>query len=291
MTDRTDRARGVLVGLAVGDALGAPVEFEPPERIAGRRDELFAMPGGGSFEWAPGEFTDDTQMALVLARHLTRGALDQDALAQEFAAWATDPGTSDVGIQTRRVLGAVAKGRDWRAGIRQLDPDAAGNGSLMRTAPAALAGGDVAGVKTLARQQSGVTHPHRWCLDACAAFSAALCQTVDTGALPPLDQVAALASEPEVREAIAAAASLEAPGMSGFVLHTLTGALWSVYRSDTFEDAIWRAVSLGLRRRHRWRRRRRSRGRTMGARRDSRRARVKGLHSTPALRTDHRCRP
>ncbi len=58
----TDRARGVLIGMAVGDALGAPVEFESPQQIAGRREWLwFGLPGGGPFGWAPGEFTDDTQ--------------------------------------------------------------------------------------------------------------------------------------------------------------------------------------------------------------------------------------
>src|SRR5688500_3385360 len=108
-----DRARGLLVGLAVGDALGAPVEFESPAQIAGRRDELFAMPGGGGFNWAPGEFTDDTQMALVLARHLRAvGGVDPAQLARAFAEWAKD--AADVGIQTRKVLTQVSHGADWR---------------------------------------------------------------------------------------------------------------------------------------------------------------------------------
>jgi len=86
MSTCEDRAPGVLVGLAVGDALGAPVEFDPPEQIAKRRDELFGLPGEGGLGWAPGESTDDTQMALVLARHLARAPLDHARLANDFAA-------------------------------------------------------------------------------------------------------------------------------------------------------------------------------------------------------------
>jgi len=242
---REDRARGVLTGLAIGDALGAPVEFDPPERIAGRRDELFALPGGGGFGWGRGEFTDDTQMTLVLARHLAGGTFDADGLARDFAAWASHTGTADVGIQTRRVLGAVARGEDWRGAVRQLDPEAAGNGSLMRTSPAALAGADLEAVRALARRQSEVTHPHRWCQDACAVFSAAVRLTIDTGTPPALEALAESASEPGIREAILRAVDSRPPAMSGFVLHTLTGALWAVYGAASFEDAVWRAVQLG----------------------------------------------
>lgn len=245
MTGREDRARGALVGLAIGDALGAPVEFEPPDRITGRRGELFAMPGGGPFGWAPGEFTDDTQMALILAGHLVRGPLDQDALAREFAAWATPPATADVGMQTRRVLSAVAAGQAWRVAIQQLDEEAAGNGSLMRTAPAALAGESLDTVISVARRQSEITHPNRWCVDACAVFSAAIRLTIESGSLPELQEVAELASEPEVRDAIESAMGSGAPLMTGFVLHTLTAALWAVYGAAKFDDAVWRAVSRG----------------------------------------------
>lgn len=167
-----DRARGVLVGLAVGDALGAPVEFESPARIAGRRAELREMPGGGSFGWAPGEFTDDTQMALVLARHLNahRGSIDQTALAGEFASWASQ--AADVGTQTRQVLDAVGRGIHWTAAVSRLKPNDAGNGSLMRVAPVSLPASSGDDAATLARLQSEVTHPNEDCRDACAVFRA-----------------------------------------------------------------------------------------------------------------------
>ncbi len=240
-----DRARGVMVGLAIGDAFGAPVEFDPPQAIAGRRDELRLLPGGGTFGWTPGEFTDDTQMSLVLARHLVDGPLDQVGLSEAFAAWATHAGTADVGIQTRRVLLAVRGGTHWQEAVRRLDPDAAGNGSLMRTAPVALAARTESDVRRLAREQSEVTHPNRLCVDACTVFCLALRRAVEDGELVDLATVASLSSEVEVREAVSAAAAAPAPQMSGFVLHTLTGALWAVHGAEDFEDAVWRATSLG----------------------------------------------
>jgi ADP-ribosyl-[dinitrogen reductase] hydrolase len=114
--------------MAVGDALGAPVEFDGPEDIAPKRDWLWTLPGGGGFGWLPGEFTDDTQMALVLARHLLEGELDVEALAREFASWALHPETKDVGAQTHRVLRLIQAGQTVSEATSVLDPRAAGNG-------------------------------------------------------------------------------------------------------------------------------------------------------------------
>lgn len=208
----TDRARGVLIGMAIGDALGAPVEFESPQQIAGRREWLFGLPGGGPFGWAPGEFTDDTQMALVLARRLlaNSGELDQAALAADFAEWAAHPGTADVGNQTRAVLSQVHQGRRWEDAVSVLDADAAGNGSLMRVAPVALVASSPADTMQLARKQSEVTHPNRWCTDACAVFAASLFDAIAGKGLD-LDGAAGRAQEPEVRAAVMVASGAAPP--------------------------------------------------------------------------------
>ena len=204
------------------------------------------VPGGGPFGWAPGEFTDDTQMALVLARRLLAdgGRLDQIALASNFATWAAHPGTADVGSQTRNVLSGVRLGRSWEDAAGELAPEAAGNGSLMRVAPVALVASSPTVAMQLARAQSEVTHPNRWCTDACAVFAASLSNAI-SGASLDLGIAAGRAEQPEVREAVIAASARTRPVMSGFVLHTLTGALWAVDRADSFADAVWRAVSLG----------------------------------------------
>src|SRR3712207_6384399 len=91
---RSSRAAGALVGSAVGDALGAPFEFGPPGRFTARfptpaRGARTEMCGGGTLGWEPGEFTDDTQMALLVATSLVDcGGLDEADLFDRFGTWA-----------------------------------------------------------------------------------------------------------------------------------------------------------------------------------------------------------
>src|SRR5690348_5837401 len=138
---RKHRVAGALIGSVVGDALGAPFEFGPAGRFSARfpsdaRGAQTEMCGGGG--WAPGEFTDDTQMALMVAESLLEsGGLDQSDLFDRFRAW-VQAGPPDVGIQTRQVL---TSGRPWDVAAAEhfaRSGHAAGNGSLMRTTPAAI---------------------------------------------------------------------------------------------------------------------------------------------------------
>src|SRR5215210_6999284 len=91
---REHRVAGALIGSAVGDALGAPFEFGPPGRFSARfpeaaRGSKIEMCGGGSLGWEPGEFTDDTQMALMVASSLLeRDGLDESDLFARFVRWA-----------------------------------------------------------------------------------------------------------------------------------------------------------------------------------------------------------
>ncbi|MCW2574528.1 MAG: putative ADP-ribosyl glycohydrolase family protein, partial [Modestobacter sp.] len=112
---RSHRVAGALIGSAVGDALGAPFEFGPPGQFTARfpteaRGTATEMCGGGPSDREPGEFTDDTQMALLLASSLLeRSGLDEADAFDRFRAWAqADP--PDIGRQTRAVLGS---GRPW----------------------------------------------------------------------------------------------------------------------------------------------------------------------------------
>src|SRR4051794_27660671 len=110
---RDHRVAGALIGSVVGDALGAPFEFGPAGRFSARfpspaRGAQTEMCGGGG--WRPGEFTDDTQMALMVAESLLdRGGLDEADIFQRFRAWVQE-GPADVGIQTRQVL---TSGQPW----------------------------------------------------------------------------------------------------------------------------------------------------------------------------------
>ncbi|MFE0546557.1 ADP-ribosylglycohydrolase family protein [Streptomyces sp. NPDC058891] len=174
-----DRAAGVLLGAAVGDALGVPYEFAA--RL--REDQQPQMIGGGLGPYEPGEYSDDTQMQLCIADVAATGAdlrtseaLDQ--IAANFQQWLSG-GATDVGSQTRTVLDAArrAGGAPGAAlleaarGFTAGNDRAAGNGSLMRTGIVALAHlGDVAEMAEAATAVSALTHPDPDCADACVLW-------------------------------------------------------------------------------------------------------------------------
>ncbi|MGB7504945.1 MAG: ADP-ribosylglycohydrolase family protein [Mycobacterium sp.] len=189
MASRIDRIEGVLLATAAGDALGAPYEFQPP-----RGPELdVVMTGGGP--WAAGEWTDDTAMAVAIAEVAATGAdlrdeTAQDAIVARWHEWSL--GAKDVGIQTRSVLSSAATGgvitaERARAAAAALHEDTgrtAGNGSLMRTAPVALAYlDDEDAMVQAARSISELTHFDPDAGDACVLWCSAIRHAVITGQL------------------------------------------------------------------------------------------------------------
>ncbi|CAA0138249.1 ADP-ribosyl-[dinitrogen reductase] glycohydrolase [Mycolicibacterium vanbaalenii] len=189
MASRNDRIEGVLLATAAGDALGAPYEFEPP-----RGPELeVAMTGGGP--WEAGEWTDDTAMAVAIAEVAATGAdlrdeSAQDAIVARWHEWSR--GAKDVGVQTDSVLrsaaiGSVITAERARAASAFLHEDTgrtAGNGSLMRTAPVALAYlHDEDAMVQAARSISELTHFDPDAGDACVLWCSAIRHAALTGEL------------------------------------------------------------------------------------------------------------
>lgn len=242
-----DRAHGALLGLAVGDALGTTLEFT-------RRDTQplhTEMTGGGPFDLKPGEWTDDTAMALALADSLIScSGFDPHDLATRFVCWWQDGAYSctgacfDIGITTREALARFIHTGDPYAG--STDPDTAGNGSLMRLAPVALfALHDSDHADQIARDQSRITHAAPQAVEACAYFV-------------PLVRDAILGQSDVLRPrtwagdpAIAAIASgswsqksRDQIRSSGYVIDTLEAALWTVGTTSSFEDALILAANL-----------------------------------------------
>lgn len=172
---RADRAVGVVTASAAGDALGAGYEFGPPLPT----DTPVEMAGGGTFGWQPGEWTDDTQMALAILTPLAAGDRDVGQVEAGFRDWYTS-GPADVGIQTSAVLRSTGPLAEAAARFTENRPNgAAGNGSLMRTGPIALAHPrDPTAIATLARQVSALTHPDPDCTDACILWSVAIDNTI-----------------------------------------------------------------------------------------------------------------
>jgi ADP-ribosylglycohydrolase/protein-tyrosine phosphatase len=189
MTSYNDRVEGVLLATATGDALGAPYEFKPPRGP----DLEVAMVGGGG--WEPGEWTDDTSMAIAIAEVAATGAdlLDasaQDAIVQGWLEWSRV--AKDVGIQTSSVLRAAARGGDITAAsaraesakLHERSGRTGGNGALMRTAPVALAYlDDEDAMVEAARAVSELTHFEPDAGDACVLWCSAIRHAVLTGKL------------------------------------------------------------------------------------------------------------
>jgi ADP-ribosyl-[dinitrogen reductase] hydrolase len=252
---RSHRVAGALVGSAVGDALGAPFEFGPPGRFSARfpspaRGARTEMCGGGP--WEPGEFTDDTQMALLVASSLVdRSGLDEADLFDRFRTWAqADP--KDVGIQTRAVLGS---GQHWDVAATEhfrRTGRAAGNGSLMRTTPAAIRFSRDGGTITMdaARRISTLTHGDPSTGEGCAIFHELTRVALDGGdplaAIP--SALEAVADEHRDRWAAVLAPDwtpADATESNGAVWPTLGQAVWALRNGRNFADVMRLVIDLG----------------------------------------------
>jgi ADP-ribosyl-[dinitrogen reductase] hydrolase len=172
LPDVRDRARAALLGLALGDALGAPVEFMTRGEIAARYGVLRELVGGGWLHLRPGAITDDTELTLVLAHSLAaRGRLDLGDLAARFAAWLR-AGPVDVGNTVRRGIRRYLLDGSLSGPEQAGD---AGNGAVMRFVPMALATlGDPARLEADMLAQAHFTHHHPLSDAACLHLGALL---------------------------------------------------------------------------------------------------------------------
>ncbi|GEO02220.1 ADP-ribosylglycohydrolase [Novosphingobium sediminis] len=245
-----DRALGALLGLAVGDALGTTLEFT-------RRDSyphLTDMIGGGPFELEPGQWTDDTSMALALAESLlAKPDLDEIDLMGRFANWYVHGVNSctgscfDIGNATRTAIDTWL--RTGRALAGSTDPNTAGNGSLMRLSPVAIRHWpDPATLVDVAKRQSLTTHGAPQAVEACARFALVLAD-----AIAGRDWREALDCQ-ETSDDLAIAAIIKGNwrskgrldiASSGYVIHSLEAAFWCVDQTETFRDAVLIAANLG----------------------------------------------
>ena len=253
MNQRT-RFRGCLTGLAVGDALGTSLEFRPPGSFSPIRD----MIGGGPFNLVPGQWTDDTSMALCLAESLIecRG-MDLTDQMQRYVRWFRDGYLSstgvcfDIGNTVHSALINFERSGNPLSG--STDPYSAGNGSIMRLAPVPMfyAHNESAAIQNSA-YSSKTTHGTRAAVDACRYFGALL-----NGGLNAIDKETLLSEtyyegeEPLIDEieqiARGSYKKKEPPEIkgTGYVVHSLESALWAFAGSDSFESGCLKAVNLG----------------------------------------------
>jgi ADP-ribosyl-[dinitrogen reductase] hydrolase len=245
-----DRAVGALVGLAVGDAIGTTLENSKRDSVPPVTD----MVGGGPFDLRQGEWTDDTAMALCLADSLRAcDGLDQDDLLRRFSRWLRHGDNSCTGS-------CVGVGNTTFEAIRQFektgnpvsdltDPDMAGNGSLMRLAPVVIYWHrDRAAAVAAARDQGATTHGAPAAIESCAYFAHLLLDAIEGLPKEEVLRPRAWPGNADV-EAIAQGSWIGKPRerirSSGYVIHTLEAALWSVAQADNFRDCVLIAANLG----------------------------------------------
>ena len=254
--DRQNRAEGVLLGLACGDALGRPVEFHSPKQIEAEHGTLTEMVGNGSHGKPAGTITDDTDQALCIARSLTKhGEFDPEDIAQRFVVWYND-GPFDIGLMTADALRRIDKGVSWNVAGQEVweersEGSNAGNGSVMRCAPLALAFAENWDtLQQTSRDSSRITHADPRCTHGCAALNLTIAALLDGDDQPLASALEALNSDaPEslrdVLEAISVGIEASELSNSGFVLDTLQTGLYHALTAGDAETAIVNAVNEG----------------------------------------------
>ena len=258
-----DRSRGTLMGLAIGDALGAAVEFDAP----GSFPLVTGYRSGGPHGLDAGEWTDDTSMALALADSIAQAGWNLNDQASRYVQWWKEGRYSvngtcfDIGMTVMRALAHFSANQDARSSG---DPSeyASGNGSIMRLAPvpihyAPLYQTDLDTFAKHAEESSLPTHPSEQCLSACRYLACVLAalihgesrEQVLSPEWEPLNQLNAQKPlHPLVQEIAAGSFRQKLPPEikgSGWVIQSLEAALWAFHDATSFEEAVLKAVNLG----------------------------------------------
>ena len=243
-----DRLLGSFLGLAIGDAVGTTVEFRARDTF----EPVTDMVGKGPFNLPAGYFTDDTSMALCLAESLIEHPqLDRSDLLNRFSKWYREGVNSptgrcfDIGTTTRS---AIVNWEKTGSVMNNTGPWDAGNGSIMRLAPAVIKyHNDRDKAIATAIMQSETTHGSVEACDSCDLLAGVLLTafvTDDKNAVLNIDSQDHWADS--VKNIITMLdVSRDEVRSSGYVIHTLHAALWSFKNTDNFRDAILFATNLG----------------------------------------------
>ena len=252
-------AQGCILGQLIGDALGAQVEFRSGPSIRseytnGVRD----LAGGGPYDTLAGQPTDDSEMALMLARCLVReGRYDAGAALDAYLHW-WDSSPFDYGGTTSAALEAAKRGKSRKQRLdfaaRSALQDSEANGSLMRISPLGIFGwSNSVDAAAWARQDSGITHPNPACREACAALVASITAALggaDAGSCYQVSlQEAGRGGHAAVATALKRAADAPPERLddhrAGWVLIALQNAFYRLLHSESFEEALVETLACG----------------------------------------------
>lgn len=257
----SNRIYGTMFGVAIGDALGAPLEFMSAEGIRLRHGTVREMLGGGWLNVKPGEVTDDTQMTLAVAHGICDAPTDPvPAIGSNFIRWYRS-GPKDVGATCstaiRNAFSAARKkekptNADWKraslATHNALGGRSAGNGTLMRTAYVGLYYENEKDIIQNARAISQMTHYDEETAVDCAVYSMAIRRMVDTSSqsirLETLIHYTSTYCKGRYNYERLSSESFN-PNPSGYVVDSFAAALHCIFTTSSFEDALVKAINLG----------------------------------------------
>ena len=252
MSYKLSRIRGAMYGVAVGDALGAPLEFMNAASIQAMHGTVRDMIGGGWLAVRPGEFTDDTQMTLAVAHGIVEAPFYPIvAIGRRFIEW-YNSGPKDIGAtcatSIRKAIGmafddTAPSSFDWfnaaEAAHATLNGKTAGNGSLMRTAYVGLYYQNDTEASQKAWLISKMTHFDNQAADLCAVYTSLINKMVKESRLRDRKKILLYGG----------VCGMEYGGFeprpTGYVVDSFEAALYCVYTTNSFEEAVIKAVNLG----------------------------------------------
>lgn len=248
MNSVLSRKYGCLYGLAIGDALGAAVEFQSP----GSFEPVTGYRGEGPHGLEPGQWTDDTSMALALADSIAHGWNPKDQLIR-YLDWMNNGKYSvngrcfDIGNTTRISL---IKFKANNNPIAKIYEKSDGNGSLMRLAPVAIRYYDHPDYIQFLRESSQTTHASLLCVDACIALGAMLNLLIEGIGKNCIGLGLGLGEyklHPVIQKIVNNFNdnNFETVRGSGWVTESFEAALWAFRTTKTFEECVLKAVNLG----------------------------------------------
>ena len=262
-----EKIKAVMIGHAVGDALGVPVEFCSREEIA--EDPVTDMRGFGSYPVPAGAWSDDTSMSLCALDSLSKGVIDHDEIMDNFVRWASNDEFTPTGEMFdigRTCLTAIRNFLevDGRPALEcgLTDEHSNGNGSLMRIHPFALyafvKGGTLGKSLDIIREGSIMTHAHPRTIYACGIYAMVFWEVLKGAdkvkVLSEIENAAVLFDGiyPEESDHFEwafhkklASKSADEISSSGYVVHTLEAALWCLLTTNSYKECVLKAVNLG----------------------------------------------
>lgn len=242
-SDPEQRAIAAYLGLAIGDALGATVEFMTPREIESQHGTHSEITGGGWLHLKPGTVTDDTTMSLALGEAiLTRKAIDPHAIGEHFDQWMRNKPV-DIGNTVRRGILHFRKTGETAVPLNEHD---AGNGACMRTLPIALAtlGMEENAVINAVRAQAHVTHNNP-VSDAGTFCVVRMVQMALQGTTAAQLRHGPVHKLLEEHPDFVFRRKRREENPSGYIVHTLRAVLSAFFDTDTFEDCLVDVVNRG----------------------------------------------